>query len=706
ISLDYFKKNLNEKIYEANILSKQKIFSNSVENCFSKINNSIYDILKIKNFELGEINHLNRNYKKIENKISEFKKIKKGPLAKIMDKEGKIFFEINDKYSNFIEQSFKLSRGMNLFAIIDIDEVSENYKSILSLHEEIKANMNNFDDNLKSKLNGFIIEQKNKFENRVNEKINVILENVEKIYANNKNEEYKYKKGWSKIKSLEDIAKNGLMIKETKIKYNELLDQQNVFEKLINSKSYKLKKLINNINLKKLRFSVNDKKEYHLDTNVLIHDPYAWKNFEENTVVISNEVIGELNKITKDSRKQRIHREARLARNEIANIIENRKNDENLFDGIKINKYGGTLKIMKNYSEINRMPIIGYRSSLDLKNPDNKIIEQANIRKRKGNNVFFVSNDVEARVTAESLEISAQSYLKDQIQVAPEDLFMGYRTVKVDKEVIEKYNQTKELNLENFYSLINNEIIILQDKNDPKYEKMLRYNESKFHDLITSKPDFGIFGGKIKPRNQEQMFALEGLLHDDINVICLTGQAGTGKDFLSIAAGLQKYSQGMYDKLLATRSLNEVGDPMGFLPGKVSDKINPYFDFAKVNLESIARETKIDFDDFFDATIADVIEYKPINFMRGTTFHKRYALISEAQNLTPHQIKTIVTRAGMGTKIIFNGDPTQIDVPHLTQYNNGLNHLRDRYSGQSNFMALTLVKSERSPLAQQGADLL
>ena len=254
-----------------------------------------------------------------------------------------------------------------------------------------------------------------------------------------------------------------------------------------------------------------------------------------------------------------------------------------------------------------------------------------------------------------------------------------------------------------------NAFVVLRDRTNPQHSAVGKYSAARgaFVQLIKT-PKEGVWG--IRPRNKEQSFTLDLLLNDEIRLVTIVGKAGTGKTLLAIAAGLQKTMEdAVYQKLLVSRPIFPLGRDIGYLPGSVEEKLNPWMQPIFDNVEylmNLSRSEKKAGRGWHELMDLGILEIEPLTYIRGRSIPNQFMIVDEAQNLTPHEVKTIITRAGDGTKIVLTGDPYQIDNPYVDQTNNGLIHVVNRFKNERLAGHITMSKGERSPLAELAANLL
>jgi len=340
---------------------------------------------------------------------------------------------------------------------------------------------------------------------------------------------------------------------------------------------------------------------------------------------------------------------------------------------------------------------------------DNRILLAAYVRKEKGEHVIFVSKDINARIKADALGIASVDFEKQKVDF--EHLYTGWRTLEVEKSDIDIFYREREYKAEEgrFFP---NEFAFLVDKENPKHTAIGRYKEEFgiLMPLIFNKASVM----SVRPRNKEQAMAVELLLNDDINLVTLVGPAGTGKTLLAIAAGLHKIVRDKaYAGLLISRPVMPLGNDIGYLPGTKEEKLEnwmgPIFDnleyifHAEKKEKNVKGKTKFQIEKYIKD---EIIELEAMTFMRGRSIPDRFIIIDEAQNMTPHEVKTVISRAGNHTKMVLTGDPYQIDNPYLDSSSNGLTYCVEKMKGQGTFGHMTVTKSERSSLASLAAKLL
>ncbi len=434
-------------------------------------------------------------------------------------------------------------------------------------------------------------------------------------------------------------------------------------------------------------------KNYVLDTNVLLHDPRALFNFEDNHVFIPIYVLEEI-----DNFKKELSERGRNAREVARRLDEYRAKGESLSDGVTLPN-GGKLAVVLTTQ---KLPDALKASQVI----DNLIVGVAlEVRDRDRNRpTILVTKDVNLRIRADALGLKAEEYTSESIDV--EELYSGNGEIEVNAADVDKFYAEGSLALE--HNVQANQYLLIKDRDNPSHTALGRYDGATKKVQPVRKLREGVWG--IRPRNKEQHFALDLLLNDDIKLVTLVGKAGTGKTLLAIAAGLQKcVEEGIYQKLLVSRPIFPLGKDIGFLPGDIEEKLNPWMQPIYDNLELLlgfSKAEKKEGRSHQELIDLGYIEIEPLTYIRGRSIPNQFMIVDEAQNLTPHEVKTIITRVGENTKIILTGDPYQIDNPYIDASNNGLTTVVERFKGEALAGHVSLTKGERSPLAELAANIL
>ena len=438
------------------------------------------------------------------------------------------------------------------------------------------------------------------------------------------------------------------------------------------------------------------KKTFVVDTNVLLHDYKCIYNFEENDVVLPIVVLEELDKFKRGNDQLNFH-----AR-EFTRELDKLSGDDLFNGGITLGEKLGKLSIEtgKPYSDT-------LKKSFPEDTPDHRILAIASFlqEKKQKDNVVLISKDINLRMKAKAIGIPAQDYKNDKIANIDE-LYKGINiTEGVEAGLISKmYEEYDGIPIKDFKFKSEptaHQYYILKNG---KSSALAHYDPfNKVIDRVEKQKAYG-----IDPRNAEQAFALDALMRPEIQLVSLTGKAGTGKTLLALAAAL--YQRKLFTQIFLARPIVPLANrEMGFLPGDVKEKIEPYMQPLMDNLAVIKHKfsqqspefTKID-----DMLKTEKLVITPLAYIRGRSLSRVFFIVDEAQNLTPHEVKTIITRAGEGTKMIFTGDIEQIDSPYLDSHSNGLSYLSDKMRGQEIFAHVNLVKGERSFLADLASNLL
>jgi PhoH-like ATPase len=459
-------------------------------------------------------------------------------------------------------------------------------------------------------------------------------------------------------------------------------------------------------------------KLFVLDTNVLVHDPTSLFRFEEHDVYVPILTLEEL-----DNNKKGVTEVARNARqasrflDELVSAMPN-----GIAEGITLTAKSGGAATGRLFLQTETITTV-LPPSLANGKADNQIIAVVmHLRHaHPKRNVILVSKDINMRIKARALGIPAEDYYNDKVLEDTELLYSGMRELPADfwdrhGKGMESWQQGGHT----YYritgpmvaSLHNNEFLYLEGAGDAPFYALVKESTGRGAVLATLK-DYthqksNVWG--ITARNREQNFALNLLMNPDIDFVTLLGQAGTGKTLLTLAAGLMLTLEfKIYSEIIMTRVTVPVGEDIGFLPGTEEEKMNPWMGALEDNLD-VLNKTDDEAGEWGRAATRDLIrsriKVKSLNFMRGRTFINKYLIIDEAQNLTPKQMKTLITRAGPGTKVVCLGNISQIDTPYLTEGSSGISYVVDRFKGWSHSGHVTLTRGERSRLADYAAEIL
>ena len=444
------------------------------------------------------------------------------------------------------------------------------------------------------------------------------------------------------------------------------------------------------------------KKIFILDTNVLIHDPEAMFSFDDNDVYLPIYVIEEIDKL-----KEYNDRVGKSARETSRNIEKLRKEEKNsnlsLLEGLK-NSTGGTFRIVLGENDSVNIP-----DSLNKNLTDNKIIGQAlriknENKKRK---VILVSKDMNVRIKANVLGMETVDYVKDQIDI--NQLYEGWREIEISSDLFSLLEKAP---------IINWDLVL---KEEPKANELIRFKNSNKEILTIYKKEreklekqvfadtkvWGVFA-----RNTEQKQAMELLMDERIKLVTLVGKAGTGKTLLAIATALEQVvERKLYKKIFIARPVVPMGNDIGFLPGTEKEKMQPWMLPIYDNIEFLASnkgQTSLNEAEKVVVGLESLglLKVEPLTYIRGRSIPQGFIIIDEAQNLTPHEVKTIITRVGKDTKIVFTGDPDQIDNPYLDANSNGLAYIAEKMKNEILVGHIRLVKGERSEISELASRLL
>ena len=433
------------------------------------------------------------------------------------------------------------------------------------------------------------------------------------------------------------------------------------------------------------------RKIYVLDTNVLIYDHHSMYSFKDNDVVVPIFVIEEIDHLKKSPV---IGIQARLAARELDNI----RKKGCIAKGIELDN--GIFFRVEIQNDMSILPEVLKKDSMD-----NLIISSVLLIKEKNPEmkVILITKDINMRIKADALEIEVQDYETDRTDYTT--LYNGYIDIDVTKEIYNKFVKSGKINIWELgkeYNFIENMFVKLKYKDETTYG---RYKSGKIRRNLNG----NIVAWGARARNAEQEYAMELLMDDDIKVVTLVGKAGTGKTLLAIAAGLEQVVERQkYKKLLIARPVIPMGKDIGYLPGSEEDKLRPWMQPIYDNIDYLAGERgeKTGEKVIEGLQTMGLLKIEALTYIRGRSIPNGYIIIDEAQNLTPLEVKTILTRAGENTKIVLTGDPEQIDSPYLDSDTNGLTYVAEKLKGESIIGHINLKKGERSALAELAAKLL
>lgn len=434
------------------------------------------------------------------------------------------------------------------------------------------------------------------------------------------------------------------------------------------------------------------RKTFILDTNVLLHDPDSMKKFRDNDVVIPFIVLEEL-----DSMKRLSDELGKNARHVMRYIDSLKKQAQNnLSQGVLIENQIKLRVYMEAKADIKSV------FPLSIDKISNRILWTAYLLKEKGEKVVFVSKDFVTRIKAEAIGLEVEDY--QSLKFCYETLYRGFRRFDVPKHDIDLFSKNGSI-APPAQDFSPNEYCVLTCPEKSTAIGKYNYETKKIEPLLKVPRD--IWG--ILPLNIEQKCALDLLLRDDIKLVTLIGQAGTGKTLLALAAGLKKVlDENVYAKILVSRPIIPLGKDIGYLPGTKEEKLYHWMQPIYDNLEFLCRSTTGQGGTEAQQWIIESkkLEVEAVTYIRGRSLPKMYIIIDEAQNLTPHEVKTIISRAGKGTKVILTGDPTQIDNPYLDKDSNALTYVVGKMRDYPGYGQMFLERTERSELAAIAAEIL
>ncbi|HXG49381.1 MAG TPA: PhoH family protein [Methylomirabilota bacterium] len=434
-------------------------------------------------------------------------------------------------------------------------------------------------------------------------------------------------------------------------------------------------------------------KNYILDTNVLLHDPNSILSFKENHVLIPIEVIEEIDRFKRESSE--LGQNART----VSRMLDGYRSQGRLSEGVRLPN-GGLLRIVfKANGEAKEPP-----PSRDTVDSRIVALTQAIQRSDARRPTILVTKDINLRIKADALGLQAEDYESDRVMIT--DLYSGIFELVVSPERMAAFRATGSLELPSGTHYHPGEYCTLMEETNPKRTALAKVDPSGRRLVPIVDCREGVWG--IKPRNREQHFALDALLDDRVKLVTLMGKAGTGKTLIAMAAGLKRtVLDREYRRLVVARPTVAMGRELGFLPGSLEEKLNPWMQPIHDALELLS-DLNMGHDHRRSADLmrSGHIVVEALSYIRGRSIANQFMIVDEAQNLTPLEAKTIITRVGHGTKIVFTGDPYQIDNPYVDSSSNGFNYLVSRFREQAIAAHVELQRGERSELAELAANLL
>ena len=435
------------------------------------------------------------------------------------------------------------------------------------------------------------------------------------------------------------------------------------------------------------------KKIYILDTSVCLTDANCIRSYGNNDIVLPLKVLEEI-----DNNKKRQDGCGTNARSIIRNLDALREKGS-LSKGVRIDKGKGLICVKMVKKE-------GLPEDLDLRVPDNEIISVALNQKNQNpkRKVIVVTRDINMRVKCDSLGLTTEDFQSDQVVKDTDNIYTGFVTHLVDEPVLDQFYAGEDVYIDKEELKLNpNQFLMLVSNQNEKKTALGRFTSySEPIKLLNSNSKRNIWG--LKPRNKEQIFAMDLLEDEKINVITLVGKAGCGKTLLAIAAGLsQVVEKETYSRLVVSRPIQPMGRDIGYLPGSMEEKMSPWVAPIRDNLEYLMANDKAALETYMKQ---GRIEVEALTYIRGRSIANAFIIIDEAQNLTAHELKTILTRVGENTKIVLTGDIEQIDNVYLDETSNGLTHAVEKFKSFEVSGHVTLLRGERSKVATIASKIL
>ncbi len=446
-------------------------------------------------------------------------------------------------------------------------------------------------------------------------------------------------------------------------------------------------------------FSIRNVKNYILDTNVLLHDPNSLLNFQDNNVLIPIEVIEEIDRFKRESSE--LGQNART----VSRMLDGFRGEGSLSAGVKLPN-GGKLRITVQKESLKNGNGNGNgKSHAKATSVDNKILAEAKIIQKGDpkNETILVTKDINLRIKADAIGLDAEDYETDRVHI--KDLYTGMIEIPVSPQKLAEFRANGELEVGG-KQYFPNEYCTLVDETNPKKCALTKVDATGKKLIPIFDVRDGVWG--IKPRNREQHYAFDALLDDRVKLVTLMGKAGTGKTLMAMAAGLKRtVLDREFRHVVVARPTISMGKELGFLPGSLEEKLAPWMQPIHDALEMLSDlNMGHDHRRSGDLMRSGSIVVEALSYIRGRSIANQFMIIDEAQNLTPLEVKTIVTRVGNGTKIVFTGDPYQIDNPYVDGSSNGFNYIVSKFRPEAVAAHVELQKGERSELAELAANIL
>lgn len=430
------------------------------------------------------------------------------------------------------------------------------------------------------------------------------------------------------------------------------------------------------------------RKIYILDTNVLLHDPRSLFAFQDNELVIPLVVLDEL-----DKKKQGHDETAKHARMVIRSLDKMRL-EGSIHKGVKT-PGDGLVRVELNHRD--QCP-----ADLDPNRVDNRLIGVALglIKSRADEKVILITKDINLRVKCDALGVVTEDYNADSVAESPNSIYEGSKEIWVPGTTIDMVHNDDCVSADGYGTSHENQYVCMRNDTNPKHSALAKYSKGSFVKVSNVGSIWG-----ISSRNKEQAFALDALFDPNIKLITMIGKAGTGKTLLAAAAGIsQVLDSHEYRKLIMTRPVQPMGKDIGYLPGDIDDKMRPWMAPLQDNLDLLFSEKGSSYLEM--QRESGVIEVEALTYIRGRSIPRSFIIVDEAQNLTLHEVKTIITRIGDGSKLVLTGDILQIDNPFIDSVDNGLSCVVEKFKHHPIAAHITLQKGERSELATLAAEIL
>lgn len=437
--------------------------------------------------------------------------------------------------------------------------------------------------------------------------------------------------------------------------------------------------------------SKNRRRKIVIDTNVILFDAFAIMKFQDSDLHIPISVIEEVDRFKRDPGEN-----GRNAR-QFSRFVDMLREKGSLAAGVQLDNSESIVHINADFT------VAGLPQEFDQAKADNRILATAIALQKQfpRSAVELITKDINLRIKADVLGVQAKDYEPEG--VSQEDLYEGYHEIDLTSDEIDAfYKNKRHVPSSKLYA---NQYVIMKDSANPNHSAIGRFSAADQAIVPLRTVTDSIWG--IHARNVEQSFALDCLLNDEVLFVSLVGKAGTGKTLLAIAAGLHKtLDEGQFQRLLVSRPIFPMGRDIGYLPGDIEQKLNPWMQPIFDNVEFLMGADKKAAGRAQELINQGMLNIEPLTYIRGRSIPKQYLIVDEAQNLTPHEIKTIVTRAGRGTKVVLTGDIYQIDNPYVDSANSGLTYAVEKFKGHPIASHVTLTKGERSELAELAANIL